>query len=176
MATFLAFEPADGARTQEAAERVVFVREKFSWPAFFFTPFWLLIYRLWLVFGIWLATFVAIAWIGSAIGFGPYATIAAAFFPSLLIGMEAANLRARKLLRTGFREAGVIIADDLETAERRFFETWKSDSNPAAPSSAGGVKTDYPYPPESAPPAQPQTRMAAASDTGVIGLFPTRGG
>ena len=42
---FLVFEPKYGPRTAPAladAERVVFLREKFSWPALFFGPFWLL--------------------------------------------------------------------------------------------------------------------------------------
>ncbi len=171
MATFLVFEPADGKRTQSTAERVVFLREKFSPWAFILTPFWLLFYRLWLPLLIWLVVFVAINWIGSWLGFGPYAAMAASFFPSILFGMEAVNLRARRLLRTGFRDAGVVIADDVETAERKFFESWRTEStDPAA------VKTDYPYPPTSAPPAYPETKMAVASiEPGVIGLFPTPG-
>lgn len=171
MATYLVFEPADGKRTQAAAERVVFLREKFSPWAFIFTPFWLLLYRLWLPFLVWLVAFVAISWIGSWLGFGPYAALAASFFPSLLFGMEATNLRVRKLLRGGFRDAGVVIAEDLESAERKFFETWKSEPSDTAP-----VKTDYPYPPSSAPPAFPETKIAAiSSEPGVIGLFPTPG-
>lgn len=175
MATFLVFESGNGGRTQSAAERVVFVREKFSWPAFIFTPFWLLRHRLWLWFIVWLVVFIGIMWIGGRLGFGPYAGLAASFFPSLLIGMEAASLRARKLARRGFREAGVVVASNLETAERRFFETWKENSPAPETPNAGAVKTDYPYPPASAPPAQPQSRMAVASDTGIIGLFPNPG-
>ena len=171
MATFLVFEPADGKRTQATAERVVFLREKFSPWAFIFTPFWLLRYRLWLGFLIWLVAFVAINWIGSSLGFGPYAALAASFFPSLLFGMEAVSLRARKLLRNNYRDAGVVIADDIETAELKFFETWKTDGPDTAPE-----KTDYPYPPSSAPPAYPETKIAAVSgEPGVIGLFPTPG-
>jgi hypothetical protein len=171
VATYLVFEPADGRRTQSTAERVIFLREKFSPWAFIFTPFWLLIHRLWLAFLVWLVAFVAINWIGSQLGFGPYAALAAAFFPSLLFGMEAVNLRARRFVRSGFREAGVVIADDVETAERKFFETWKADIPDTSP-----VKTDYPYPPSSTPPAYPETKIAAVSaEPGVIGLFPTPG-
>ena len=171
MATYLIFEPADGKRTQAAAERVVFLREKFSPWAFVLTPFWLLFHRLWLPFLIWLIAFVAINWIGSWLGFGPYAALAASFFPSLLFGMEAVNLRARRLLRSGFSEAGVVIADDIEIAERKFFDTWKSATSDMPP-----LKTDYPFPPSSAPTAYPETKMAAASiEPGVVGLFPTPG-
>ncbi len=66
-----------------------------------------------------------------------------------------------------------MIAEDLEIAERKFFETWKAD---ASDSDTAPVKTDYPYPPSSAPPAFPETKIAAvSSEPGVIGLFPTPG-
>jgi hypothetical protein len=171
MATFLVFEPADGVRTQSTVERVVFLREKFSPWAFIFTPFWLLVHRLWLGFLIWLVAFAAIHWVGSKLGYGPFAALAASFFPSLLFGMEAVSLRARKLLRNGYRDAGVVIADNVEVAELKFFETWKNETPDNAP-----VKTDYPYPPSSPPPAFPDTKVALASnEPGVIGLFPTPG-
>jgi hypothetical protein len=168
MATFLVFEPADQARTQAAAERVVFLREKFSFWAFLLTPFWLLRYRLWLAFLAWLVVFVAINLVGEWLGFGPFAAIAASFFPSLFFGMEAANLRGKKLIRKGYRDAGVVIAEDIETAERRFFESWQQ----RAP-----VKSDLPYAPNAAPPAFPETKLAvaAAREQNVIGLFPTPG-
>jgi uncharacterized membrane protein YtjA (UPF0391 family) len=160
MATFLVFEPADQARTQAAAERVVFLREKFSFWAFLLTPFWLLRYRLWLAFLVWLVVFLAINLIGVWLGFGPFAGIAASFFPSLLFGMEAANLRGKKLVRKGYRDAGVVIAEDIETAERRFFENWKN-----APAAT----------PKASPPGYPEIKFAAAAEQNVIGLFPTPG-
>lgn len=171
MATYLVLEPADGARTQANAERVVFLREKFSGWAFIFTPFWLLRYRLWLAFLLWLVAFVAISVTGAWLGFGPYAALAASFFPSLVLGFEAVNLRARKLVRKGYREAGVVIAEDLETAERRFFESWRN-----APASDAPAKGDYPYAPEAAPPAYPETKFAVASaEQNIIGMFPVPG-
>ncbi|MBS4084769.1 MAG: DUF2628 domain-containing protein [Rhizobiales bacterium] len=164
MPTYQVFEPDDGTRTQANAERVVFLREKFSIWAFIFTPFWLLRHRLWLGFVAWLVAFMAITLIGVALGFGPYAGMAASIFPSLFFGLEAVSMRGRKLLRSGYRDAGVVIAEDLETAERRFFDTWK-----LAP-----VKSDHPYAPGAAPTAYPDTKLAAAEQQ-VIGMFPTPG-
>jgi hypothetical protein len=170
LATFLVFEPADGARTQANAERIVFLRERFSVWAFIFTPFWLLRHRLWLGFAVWLALFIAITFAGNLLGFGPFAALAALYAPSFIFGLEGVNFRARKLLRTGYRDAGVVIAEDLETAELRFFETWKS-----SPANAP-VKSDYPYAPNAAPPAFPDTKLAVAStEQNVIGMFPTPG-
>ncbi len=169
MATYLVFEPADGARTQSNAERVVFLREKFSPWAFVLTPFWLLRYRLWLAFLIWLVVFTLITVVGGLLGFGPYAALAASLFPSIIVGLEAINLRARKLLKRGYRDAGVVIAEDMETAERRFFETWKDASPAEMP-----AKSDFPYAPNAAPPAYPDTKLAVASaEQNVIGMFPT---
>ena len=171
MATYLVFEPADGVRSQANAERVVFLREKFSVFAFIFTPFWLLRHRLWLGFLIWLVLFIAITVAGNLLGFGPWSALAAMYFPALIFGLEGVNLRARKLIRKGYRDAGVVIAEDLETAERRFFETWKN-----APGSDAAVKGDYPYAPNAAPPAYPDTKLAVASvEQNVIGMFPTPG-
>ena len=163
MATFLVFEPADGARTQSNAERVVFLREKFSVFAFVFGPIWLLRHRLWLGFLIWLAVFIAITVAGSLLAYGPYAALAAWYVPAFIFGLEGVNFRARKFLRKDYREAGVVIAEDLETAERRFFETWKN--SPA------------PYAPDAAPPIYPDTKLAvaAAAEQNVIGMFPTPG-
>src|SRR5260221_8049135 len=62
--TYLVFEPQAGNHTPEEAERVVFLREKFSWPAFVFGPLWLLWNRLWLGFAFWLG---AEALIGAAV-------------------------------------------------------------------------------------------------------------
>jgi hypothetical protein len=166
MATFLVFEPADGARTQANAERVVFLRERFSVWAFVFTPFWLLRHRLWLGFLIWLVLFIAITMIGNLLGFGPFSALAAWYVPAIIFGLEGMNFRVRKLLRNGYRDAGVVIAEDLETAEQRFFATWKDAQQ----------KSDQPYAPNAAPLAYPDTKTAVASaEQNVIGMFPTPG-
>lgn len=158
-------------RTQESAERVVFLRERVSVFAFAFGPFWLLRHRLWLGFLIWLAIFIAIMIAGRLLGFGPYTAVAAWYAPAILFGLEGTNFRARKLLRKNYRDAGVVIAEDLETAERRFFESWKNAPHPNAP-----VKSDYPYAPGAAPLGFPDTKLAVAStEQNVIGMFPTPG-
>ena len=84
MKTYIVFEPPGGARTLEAAERVVFLREKFSWPALLFTPIWLLWSRLWLAFLGWAVLTVAIAVGMTALGLKDYAGFCAAAIPSLI--------------------------------------------------------------------------------------------
>ena len=70
--------------------------------------------------------FIAITMIGNLLGFGPYSALAAMYFPAFIFGLEGVNLRARKLMRKGYRDAAVVIAEDLETAERRFFGSFGS--------------------------------------------------
>jgi hypothetical protein len=159
--TYLVFEPPGGARTLEAAERVVFLREKFSWPALFFTPFWLLWSRLWLGFLGWVVLTVAIMFAMRALGLKEYAGFVAAAIPSLIAGFEATALKRRKLLRRGFREVAVMVADDRDSAERRFFAAWVA--------AADKEKERKAPPPANMPPA-------ALPPSGVIGLFPEPGG
>jgi len=65
-----------------------------------------------------------------------------AFLLAVLVGFEAATLRRFTLSRRRWNNVGVVVGDDLESAERRFFDTWvdKSWTDPSAanPSVAGG--------------------------------------
>ena len=159
MKTYLVFEPQAGNRTPAEAERVVFLREKFSWPALFFTPLWLVWHRLWLGFAFWFAAVALIAVGATALQFGSAMTSLVALVPPLIVAFEATALRRRKLIGSGFRDAGVVVADDIEAAERRFFDRWLHDAPKRAPAS--------PQPPSSLPPLSAPSR--------VIGFFPDPG-
>jgi hypothetical protein len=155
--TYLVFEPQAGNRTPEEAERVVFLLEKFSWPAFVLGPLWLLWNRLWLGFAFWLA---AVALIAAAIAtLRPDSFIEALVLavPSLILALEATELRRQKLVASGFREAGVVLAEDIESAERRFFDRWLSREKAK------------PLPPSSLPP------LPQPAPSPVIGFFPNPG-
>lgn len=156
MRTYLAFEPE--AAAQDAPLRVQFVREKFSWPALFFTPLWLLMNRLWLAFVIFCAAEILIACALYYFGLQGPAAAAALLLPPLVVAFEAAQLKTFRLLRHRYREAGTVFADNLESAERRYFERRK-----VAP-----LRNDVP-PPVSPP--LPEMRAPRP----VIGLFPERG-
>jgi hypothetical protein len=155
--TYLVFEPQAGGRTPEAAERVVFLREKFSWPALVLGPLWLLWNRLWLGFAFWLA---AVALIGAAVAALQLESFVAALalaLPSLILAVEATLLRQHHLMASGFREAGVVLAEDIEGAERRFFDRWlvREKAKPPPPSSLPPLPQPAPSP--------------------VIGFFPDSG-
>ena len=77
-----------------------------------------------------------------------------------LVGMEASSLLRWKLARRRFEQVGIVVGDDREEAERRFFDRWDEDE--ARPAAAA------PAPPS--PFGPPPATSAPARD--VIGLFP----
>jgi hypothetical protein len=161
--TFVVFEPAAGVHEQAAAEQVVVLREKFSWPALFFAPIWLFWQRLWLgLFG-YLLALGAIVTILIVVDLDVNAAALTLLLPNIVVAFEASELRRRKLLRQGFRELGIIIADDLEAAERRYFAEWKAQ----LPTGRRGVTP--------APLAGASRAHATPPSQAIVGLFPEPG-
>jgi hypothetical protein len=147
-------------------ERFVFVRDGFSFWAFLLTPFWMLRYRLWLALTGYVMAAVALLVGLRLIGASATVTIIASALLSLLVGFEAATMRRFTLSRRGWTNVGIVVGDDLESAERRFFDAWvgkawidRSSGNvePRASSPAAGV---------------PVSRRTSSE---VIGLFPQPG-
>jgi hypothetical protein len=170
--TYLVFEPAGGGRDAATAADMIFLREKFSWPALFFAPLWMLWHRLWLALLVWLLAITVLAAAAYGLDLNPWSTALVLSIPTLIVAFEAAELRRRKLLRGGYRDAGVAIGRDLDEAERRFFADWVT-ATPAAerPSAPPPRRPSVP----SAAPATfaPATSAAPAS---IVGLFPQPGG
>jgi Protein of unknown function (DUF2628) len=156
MAAFAVFEPPAraGRPAADHAERFVFLRERFNWAAFLFGPLWMIWRRLWLVLIIYLVVLGLIEFGLRRLGIASQARFAVYFLVALLVGIEAVSMRRWTLLRRGWRDRGIVIADDLEMAERRFFDSWSAESATPPP-----------------PPA-----YAPVSSAGVIGLFPEPGG
>jgi hypothetical protein len=146
--TYLVFVPQAENRTPEEAERVVFLREKFSWPAFVLGPLWLVWNRLWLGLAFWLAAVALIGAAVSALKLESFIATLVLAVPSLILAFEATLLRQHKLVASGFREAGVVIADDIEGAERRFFDRWlaREKTSPLSPSTLPPLPQPAPSP------------------------------
>jgi Protein of unknown function (DUF2628) len=156
MPAFAVFEPPmrAGRRAAHHTDRFVFLRERFGWAAFLFGPLWMIWQRLWLVLIIYLIVLGLIGFGLQRLGIASQVGSTVYFLIALLVGFEAASLRRWTLLRRGWRDRGIVIADDLEMAERRFFDSWSADRATPPP----------PYAP------------ASSSGAGVIGLFPEPGG
>jgi hypothetical protein len=172
MSVYTVYEPP--LKAHESApdpERFVFVRDGFSFWAFLLAPFWLLRYRLWLAFIgyviVAIALQIALRWIGAS----PTVTVIVAALFSLLVGFEAATLRRFTLSRRGWRNVGLVVGDDIDSAERRFFDAWVSNAwaekTWAERSSVGAA-------PRASSPAM-GVPMARRPSSEVIGLFPQPG-
>ena len=78
-------------------------------------------------------------------GFGTGSIILVQLLISLLVAVEAASLRRFSLGRRGWKNIGIVSGDDLEDAERRFYDAWIN----ASPS--GRAEPPPPLPPSRAP-------------------------
>jgi len=156
--------PLDSGAAAAEPYRFVFVRDGFSWWAFLLTPFWMLGHRLWLELLIYLLISAAVDVGLRALGASVFTMVLAALSISLLAGLEAGTLRRFKLTRRHWRNIGVVTGDDLEDAERRFFDAWIRQTPARRPAS-----------PPSAPPSGATAPTPPAAPSGVIGLFPEPG-
>jgi hypothetical protein len=136
-------------------DRFAFVRDGFSWPAFLFAPLWMVRHRLWLALIVYLLVVFALSAATRALGGGDW-VLAIGLLVALLIGFEASTLRRYGLARRGWKTLGVVVGDDLESAERRFFDAWAAGhvphpapapaSGPTAPAPAGPIIGLFPEP------------------------------
>jgi len=158
MAVYTVHEPPPKQFDQTSdPERFEFVRDGFSFWAFLFGPLWMLRHRMWLVLLGYVGVSVALETIFIVLSEGAAARSIANLLLAVLVGIESATLRRFTLGRRRWTNLGVIVADDLEAAERRFFDVWVK-SGGAAPHTT----------------VEPQSRQAAAAPD-VIGLFPQPG-
>jgi hypothetical protein len=136
-------------------EDFVFVRDGFYFWGFVFGPVWMAWRGLWLVLLLYL---VGLSLLGVAMWL-LRVNVALQLFVSVLIafltGLEASSLQRWTLKRRGYKPVGVVVGDDLESAERRFFSTWTGQT-------------------ESAPTKQPPKMPLRMRDDSpeVLGLFP----
>jgi hypothetical protein len=136
--------------------RFAFVRDGFHWWAFWLAPLWMLRHRLWLEFIAFGLIVVGVTFALRRFGATSDAVFWVYALVALLVGMEASSLRRWKLARRGFEYLGVVVGDDIEEAERRFFDGWVARSD---------------YPASSATAIAPSP-FGAPATTEIVGLFP----
>lgn len=166
MSIYTVHEPPSRAGAAAAdVERFAFVRDGFSWWAFLFAPLWMLRHRMWLVLIGYVVIAGAIEVPVKLSGAPGFAASIIGLLLGLLVGLEAGTLRRFTLNRRGWKNLGVVSGDDIEDAERRFFDAWLQRKS----SPSNGPYASMPGPASAAP----SWRGPLGSD--VIGLFPEPG-
>jgi hypothetical protein len=107
------------------------------------------------------------------LGVGAMAILLADLLLALLLGFEAASLERWTLSRRNWRQLDIVVADDEEQAERRFFDRWTAKQRALNDQSA--VDRGAP-PPTRDIPGQPFSKPPPAPHSDIIGLFPEPGG
>ena len=141
-------------------ERFVFVRDGFSVWAFLLATLWMLRHRMWLVLVIYVVVVAGIATGLRYAGVSGFALAIVGLLISFFVGIEASTLRRFTLARRGWKNVGIVSGDDLEDAERRFFDVWvRAKPGPRAEPPAAA-----------ATPSPPTPHTVQTPD--IVGLFP----
>jgi len=156
--------PAKNGRAADP-QRFVFVRDGFHFWAFLLTLPWLIYRRLWLALLGYVLLTAALAVVFHFMRTPSGSQAAVGLLIGVLVGLEAASLRRWTYRRRKWSNVGVVVGDDEEDAERRFFAEWvnrPADAVQAAPTTSAPV-----------PPPMPPRNIAPTND--IIGLFPQPG-
>jgi len=168
MPVYTVHAPITGGTDLRATDRFVFVRDGFRLWAAVLGVVWLAWQRLWLATIGWIIVMAAIDVALVNLGVGSAVIFWADFLLALLLGLEAPSLQRWTLSRRNWRQLDIVIADDIEAAERRFFERWSARRG----SLGANQSTDRGAP----PPTRDKPRPPPLPAGGIIGLFPEPGG
>ena len=174
MPVYTVHAPVTNNAGVRAADRFAFVRDGFHVWAALLGAVWLAWHRLWLALIGWIVVMVAVGFGMSALGVGGNALFLVDVLLALLMGFEAASLRRWTLSLRNWRQLDIVVAEDWESAERRFFDRWTAKqrglSNDQLAVDRGGP------PPTRDVPGQPFSRPPPLPRSEIIGLFPEPGG
>src|SRR5262249_35889533 len=162
--------PCDGrvGAPESDPARMAFVRDGFTFWAFLLGPLWMLWHRLWLVLIGYLVLAGSLQFALARLGATGTARTLVGLLIAILVGLEAASLRRWTLNRRRWNEVGVVVADDANMAERRFFDAWVNGA------ASGGPARPAPF--SQAVPPRTAAHAPGATSNDVIGLFPQPGG
>ena len=175
MPVYTVHAPVTNGADLKATDRFAFVRDGFHFWAMVFSVIWLAWHRLWLAMIGWIVLMAAVDAGLAALGVSRGTIFAVDFLLALLLGFEAASLLRWTLSRRKWRQLDIVVADDEEAAERRFFDRWTAKQ--------GGLVNDQwsvdrgGPPPTRNTPGQPFSKPPPPlPQGGIIGLFPEPGG
>ncbi len=139
MLTFTVHEPPNPPADRiERADKLVFVKDGFSWLAALFAPLWMLVHRLWWALLGYVLVLVALRSMQEFGVFNESTTGLMIFALNLLVGFEADTLRRWALDRKGWQMLGSVSGRTVDECERRFFDGWLP-SQPIIKSSGDGT-------------------------------------
>ncbi len=164
MTVFAVYEPrVQAPDVTERADRLAFVKEGFSWPAFFVPLLWLIYHRMWIELIVLLLVYIGLRFAFGTDAQGPAFMAWASFAIGVLFAFEANDLRAASLERRGYRFAGAASGRDRVDAERSFFSVWLPQQ---------GSAREPVVPPEPRRDTGARAPLPRGEGEEVIGLFP----
>jgi hypothetical protein len=113
MAIFTVHFPRTASGALPAPDKIVFLRDGFSWPAALFGPFWLAWRRAWIVAGLWTLLLVALSLLAWKMRVSRDAISWLTFEGERLVGWN--------LARRGYVEQDLVVGDDIDEAEAAYF-------------------------------------------------------
>lgn len=135
MAIFTIHFPPSPPGQAPSPEKIVFLRDGFSWLAFIFGPFWLAWRRAWLVAVLWTLLLVALALVAWKLKVSRDAVSWLTLALAVWLGFEGERIVAWTLARRGYVEQDLVIGDDVDEAEAAFFHRHR----PAQPIAKGDI-------------------------------------
>ncbi len=113
----------NSGRLHRQMANIVPIKEGFCWPAFFFSLFWSLWHRLWLLTLGLVAAQLVISVLVFQSGANEVVTIVVSCGISLMLGFMGNDFRRSKLEWNGFTERGILLDRTAEAAVRQYLET-----------------------------------------------------
>jgi Protein of unknown function (DUF2628) len=173
MPVYTVHAPVSNNADIRATDRFAFVRDGFHVWAALLGVVWLAWHRLWLALIGWIVLMAAIDFAMVRLGISGATVFAVDALLALLLGFEAASLRRWTLSRRKWRQLDIVVADDEEAAERRFFDRWTAKQR-ALSNDQSAVDRGGP-PPTRDVPGQGFSRPPPLPQDEIIGLFPQPG-
>jgi hypothetical protein len=173
MPIYTVHAPVTSGADLAATDRFTFVRDGFHFWAAVAGLIWLAWHRLWLALLGWIVLLAAVDFGLAALGVRSGSIFVVNALLALLLGFEAASLQRWTLSRRKWRQLDIVVADDEESAERRFFDRWTEGRrfvNDSLSVDRGGP------PPTRDIPGQPFSKPPPLPHGAIIGLFPEPGG
>lgn len=172
MPVYTVHAPLTAGADLRSTDRFVFVRDGFHFWAAVLGVIWLAWHRLWLALIGWIVVVAAIDFVLLKLGIGRGTIVLADILLEILLGFEAPSLKRWSLSRGNWRQLDIVVGDDHDAAERRFFERWATRR--------GGNGYDSHTVDRGGPPpardGQGIHHPPPLPHSSIIGLFPEPGG